>query len=463
MAVVKIIELVGSSKESTDDAARQALKSAQKKLRNIRAVDIVSTGLRGENLDEYRRDRARELGGDADQLPVLGHQPVQPIPVRDEPLLRAAPQQRGDPRVHVLDVEHRIVARLFDHAHEVEVHRRVGLARQHGEAGRVAPDLLHHLGERHEAAGALRHLHGLAGAQQAHHLDELDVERHAPLRQRVHGRGDALGRAAMVRAPNVDERVRALRLGQVIGHVDAEIGPAAVRLADRPILIVAVSRGAEQRQRHRLPLCIHLPLGRLQLAVIDQVAGAQGRLRLLRLAGGEQRRLRREHVVVDAEQRQVGADQLQHRGDGALAEHGQPLGLRRGGVAVAELRRERRADRDQIVAGIKAVGDGADRLAQRLAVAQVGGAGERVDLRARVVDIVLPHHPMARELQQAGERVADHCAAAMTHVHRPGRVGGDIFDVDRRARARVGAAIFAALLVNQPQLVRPNTLVQPQI
>jgi flavin-binding protein dodecin len=54
MAVVKIIELVGSSKVSTDDAARQALKSSQKKLRNIRAVDIVSTGLRGENLDEYR-------------------------------------------------------------------------------------------------------------------------------------------------------------------------------------------------------------------------------------------------------------------------------------------------------------------------------------------------------------------------------------------------------------------------
>ena len=54
MAVVKIVELVGSSKVSTDDAARQALKAAQKKLRNIRAVDIVSTGLRGENLDEYR-------------------------------------------------------------------------------------------------------------------------------------------------------------------------------------------------------------------------------------------------------------------------------------------------------------------------------------------------------------------------------------------------------------------------
>ena len=54
MAVVKIIELVGSSKKSTDDAAQQALKSAQGSLRNIRAVDIVSTGLRGESLDEFR-------------------------------------------------------------------------------------------------------------------------------------------------------------------------------------------------------------------------------------------------------------------------------------------------------------------------------------------------------------------------------------------------------------------------
>ena len=54
MAVVKIIELVGSSKQSTDDAARQALAQAQSSLRNIRALDIVSTGIRGENLDEFR-------------------------------------------------------------------------------------------------------------------------------------------------------------------------------------------------------------------------------------------------------------------------------------------------------------------------------------------------------------------------------------------------------------------------
>ena len=54
MAVVKIIELVGSSSTSSDDAVRQALAEARKTLRNIKAVDVVSTGLRGDSLDEWR-------------------------------------------------------------------------------------------------------------------------------------------------------------------------------------------------------------------------------------------------------------------------------------------------------------------------------------------------------------------------------------------------------------------------
>ena len=54
MAVVKIIELVGSSKTGSDDAVQQALAEARKTLRNIKAVDVVSTGLRGDSLDEWR-------------------------------------------------------------------------------------------------------------------------------------------------------------------------------------------------------------------------------------------------------------------------------------------------------------------------------------------------------------------------------------------------------------------------
>jgi flavin-binding protein dodecin len=54
MAVTKIIELVGSSTESSDAAVQNALNDARQTLRNIKAVDVVSTGLRGENLGEWR-------------------------------------------------------------------------------------------------------------------------------------------------------------------------------------------------------------------------------------------------------------------------------------------------------------------------------------------------------------------------------------------------------------------------
>jgi dodecin len=54
MAVIKVIELVGSSPSGSDDAVKAALKEAQATLRNIKAVDVVSVGLRGDNLDEWR-------------------------------------------------------------------------------------------------------------------------------------------------------------------------------------------------------------------------------------------------------------------------------------------------------------------------------------------------------------------------------------------------------------------------
>jgi dodecin len=54
MPVTKIIELVGSSTRSSDDAVQQALAEAKRTLRNVKAVDVVSTGLRGDNLGEWR-------------------------------------------------------------------------------------------------------------------------------------------------------------------------------------------------------------------------------------------------------------------------------------------------------------------------------------------------------------------------------------------------------------------------
>ena len=52
--MTKIIEVVGGSPESSDAAVKAALDEARGSLRNIKAVDVVSTGLRGPNLDEWR-------------------------------------------------------------------------------------------------------------------------------------------------------------------------------------------------------------------------------------------------------------------------------------------------------------------------------------------------------------------------------------------------------------------------
>ena len=83
----------------------------------------------------------------------------------------------------VLHIEDRVVLGLFRHLVEVEVQRRVVLAGQHDEAGDVRADLLDHVAQGDEGAGALGHLERLAVLVEAHELRELDVERHRAVRQ----------------------------------------------------------------------------------------------------------------------------------------------------------------------------------------------------------------------------------------------------------------------------------------
>lgn len=53
MSVTKIIEVVGRSSESSDDAVKNALAEAGRNLRDVKGLDVVSVGLRGDNLDEW--------------------------------------------------------------------------------------------------------------------------------------------------------------------------------------------------------------------------------------------------------------------------------------------------------------------------------------------------------------------------------------------------------------------------
>ena len=79
-------------------------------------------------------------------------------------------------RVGVLHVKHRVVFRLLRHLGEVEVERFLVLAVEHHEADRIGPDFIDDVAQRHERAGALRHLVGLARSEEPHELYNLDVE-----------------------------------------------------------------------------------------------------------------------------------------------------------------------------------------------------------------------------------------------------------------------------------------------
>ena len=124
---------------------------------------------------------------------------------------------------------------------------------------------------------------------------------------------------------------------------------------------------------------------------------------------------------------------------------------------------ERLPDRHEIVARIQPFRNLADVLAERLAVAQECRAREHVDLRAGVVDVVFARDVVASEIQQAAQRIAEHRAPAVADMHRPGRVGGDVFDVDLGAVADRAFAVGRGLAQHVAQRVRPDLGLQGEI
>jgi flavin-binding protein dodecin len=56
MAVIKVVELVGSSSAGWDDAARNALKEASETIRSIRGLDVINqtATVKDGAVSEYR-------------------------------------------------------------------------------------------------------------------------------------------------------------------------------------------------------------------------------------------------------------------------------------------------------------------------------------------------------------------------------------------------------------------------
>ena len=266
----------------------------------------------------------------------------------------------------------------------------------------------------------------------------------------------------MVGTQHVDQHVVAARyLVGMIGDVIGEVGVRSVRLAQRPVDVVAELGRAEQGLRARFPVLRRFPLGRFQHAFVDQSIGVKLLDNGVGGAGGDQVAFGTVDVLLDAEQTEVFADLGHHGVDGEVFHRIQP-GLGGGDAKVVSGQRgleplgERVADLDQIVAAIlQATGNFAGELflghrrADCLEVAPVRRPGEGSDLCPGVIDVVFLGDLEAGLVQQVGQGIADHGAAAVADMHRAGGIGGDILDVDFGPGAGGGVAIVRASLQDQ--------------
>ncbi|MND79342.1 hypothetical protein D3C80_710780 [compost metagenome] len=161
-------------------------------------------------------------------------------------------------------------------------------------------------------------------------------------------------------------------------------------------------------------------------------------------AFGMQRALGEEDVMVDVQSLKILADHHHHRINRTILDQRKPFFFRHVVQPRAELCSKFLADGNEIVARIKAGRDIADILAQRLAVTQENGTGEHVDLAARIVDVIFLDDIVAGKGQEVGQSVANHRTTAMTDMHRPGRVGRDVFDIGLLARTESRATIIGS-------------------
>ncbi|MNX85499.1 hypothetical protein D3C86_1173350 [compost metagenome] len=161
--------------------------------------------------------------------------------------------------------------------------------------------------------------------------------------------------------------------------------------------------------------------------------------------------------MPDVEQRKILTDHHHHRVDRLVFHDRQPFFLGHGAQLDAIFIRQRLANGNEIVTGVETGRNGADIFAKRLAVTQEHRTGQHIDLRAGIVDVIFLGNAVTRKSEQVRQRVADNGATAMADMHRAGRIGGDIFDVDLLACTDGGAAEIDALTDHIGQKTLPVT------
>ena len=253
----------------------------------------------------------------------------------------------------------------------------------------------------------------------------------------------------VVGAPDVDDLIEAadFELVAVVGDVAGEVGVEAVgaaqhvvlqaELVDVLVLLALLAVLVAHDLRGLDPERAVLFIGPAEVGELFRRVGNKAGL----VQGG----LEEPFVELDA----VALKVALHLGDVAVEAEARHIGvaLRLGlvQIALAVLGVERLRKLLDVVAVVAVLGELDGVLAlDELEVAGLDALGELFDLVAEVVDIELTPHVRAGPVEHARERVAEHAAAGVAHVHGAGGVGGDeLHHVFLALQAVVGAVGLA--------------------
>ena len=154
--------------------------------------------------------------------------------------------ERRQPGVRVLDVEDRVVVAALPEQVDVDVERRVRRGADQRVARRVDPHRLDQVFHCDDRARPLAHPHRLAVLDEVDHLPDQHLHHRRVVAERRRNGFQPSDVAVVVGAEHVDAQVEAAgALVEEVGDVARDVGGLAVRLDDRPVLVVAVLAGGE--------------------------------------------------------------------------------------------------------------------------------------------------------------------------------------------------------------------------
>ena len=248
----------------------------------------------------------------------------------------------------------------------------------------------------------------------------------------------------------------------MVGDIWRKIGPCPVRFFHRPVHVVAMLGGLEQRLLARLPIFRLLAFRRLKHALIDQPFFTQGGDRSLNPPGAVERLFGIKHIHGHAQGVQVLPDQIHHR----IRREGphllQPNCFILAQICVTDLGLQRLACLNEVVAGIGPIWK-CHILPMRLQIPQIDRARQNIDLRAAIIDVIFPRHLMARIGQKGGQRVPKHRAARVADMQGAGRIGRDIFHIHFLPQTHGRFAKIFARAQRRLHHTCPDGAIQPQV